>query len=108
MRGLASEHPREYPKGTAPLSREEVQTLSSEVPGWTPTDGKLSRGFDFKDFSEAFAFLTRVALLAEREGHHPDMFVSWNHVDLTFWTHTAEGLTRNDFILAAKVDRLNG
>ena len=58
-----------------------------------------------KDFREAFSFLTSVALLAEAEGHHPDMFCSWSRVDLFFWTHTAEGLTRNDFIMAAKIDR---
>ena len=52
------------------------------------------------------AFLAKVALLAETESHHPDINNSWNKVRLEFWTHTAEGLTRNDFIMAAKIDRL--
>jgi 4a-hydroxytetrahydrobiopterin dehydratase len=103
---LATEHPVEYPKGTTPLSDEDVRKLAGEVPGWEPRDGKLHRSYEFADFNESFGFVSRVALLAEAEGHHPDIFVSWNRVDLTFWTHTAEGLTRNDFIMAAKISAL--
>lgn len=101
---LAAEHPQEYPKGTLPLSSDEFDPLGKEVPGWTIDDEKLVRSFKFKDFKEAFAFIARVALLVEQEGHHPDIFNSWNKVKLSFWTHTAEGLTRNDFIMAAKID----
>ncbi len=101
---LADEHPQEYPKGTPPLSSDEVDPLNKEVPNWTIDDEKLVRSFEFKDFKEAFAFIARVALLVEEEGHHPDIFNSWNKVRLSFWTHTAEGLTRNDFIMAAKID----
>jgi 4a-hydroxytetrahydrobiopterin dehydratase len=106
MTELAGEHPQEYPKGTPPLDKTEAETLAKEVPGWDLTDDRLTREFEFKDFVQAFAFLAKVALLAETESHHPDIFNSWNKVHLKFWTHTAEGLTRNDFIMAAKVDRL--
>jgi 4a-hydroxytetrahydrobiopterin dehydratase len=102
---LHEEHPREHPKGTAPLPRAEAKALAAEVPGWTLSDERLTRSFAFKDFQESFAFATRVALLAEAEGHHPDIAVSWNRVTLSFWTHTADGLTRNDFIMVAKIDR---
>lgn len=103
--GLASEHPQEYPKGTPAFTEREVNEISSEVSDWEVRDGKLVREFEFRDFNEAFGFLTRVAMLAEAEGHHPDIHNSWNRLTLGFWTHTAEGLTRNDFIMAAKVDR---
>ncbi|MGH2774178.1 MAG: 4a-hydroxytetrahydrobiopterin dehydratase [Actinomycetota bacterium] len=103
---LANEHPHEYPSGSPALAADEVAELVSQVPEWTIADGKLARTFTFKDFRRAFSFLTSVALLAEAEGHHPDMLCSWNRVDLHFWTHTVDGLTRNDFIMAAKIDRL--
>ena len=102
---LAREHPHEYPSGSPALHADEIAELASHAPEWAVADGKLTRTFTFKDFNEAFSFLTRVALLAEAEGHHPDMFCSWSRVDLSFWTHTANGLTRNDFIMAAKIDR---
>ncbi|MGH2698677.1 MAG: 4a-hydroxytetrahydrobiopterin dehydratase [Actinomycetota bacterium] len=107
MTELAKEHPHEYPKGSAALAADEIAELASHAPGWTLTEGRLARTFTFKDFHEAFSFMTRVALLAEAEGHHPDMLCSWNRVDLSFWTHTVDGLTRNDFIMAAKIDRFS-
>ncbi|MGH2748650.1 MAG: 4a-hydroxytetrahydrobiopterin dehydratase [Actinomycetota bacterium] len=106
MTALHEEHPREYPKGTPTLDDAEARSLAAQVPEWEIGDQKLSRALKFKDFVQAFGFLSSVALLAEAESHHPDMFCSWNRVELTFWTHTAQGLTRNDFIMAAKVDRL--
>lgn len=105
MSDLASEHPQEYPKGTPSLTEDEVSEISSEVSRWEVRDGKLVREFSFSDFNEAFGFIARVALLAEAESHHPDIHNSWNRLTLEFWTHTAEGLTRNDFIMAAKIDR---
>ena len=106
MSELAKEHPQEYPKGTPPLSEDDARALAAQVEGWERDGDRLRRAFSFKDFNESFGFVTRVALLAEAESHHPDISISWNEVTLTFWTHTAEGLTRNDFIMAAKVNRL--
>jgi 4a-hydroxytetrahydrobiopterin dehydratase len=108
MTALANEHPHEYPRGSSALSTDEIAELSSHAREWAVAEGKLARTFSFKDFQEAFSFLTGVALLAEAEGHHPDMFCSWNRVELSFWTHTVDGLTRNDFIMAAKIDRILG
>ncbi|MGH2751078.1 MAG: 4a-hydroxytetrahydrobiopterin dehydratase [Actinomycetota bacterium] len=107
MTELAQEHPHEYPKGSPALTADEVAELAPHAPEWTVREGRLTRTFTFEDFHAAFSFLTRVALLAEAEGHHPDMFCSWNRVDLSFWTHTVTGLTRNDFIMAARVDRFS-
>ncbi len=105
MSELAKERPQEYPKGTPHLDESEAGELAEEVPDWRLDDQALVRDFEFKDFNEAFSFLARVALLAEANSHHPDITNSWNKVSLKFWTHTADGLTRNDFIMAAKIDR---
>ena len=108
MTELEKEKPREYPAGTPPLADEDAEALGREVPGWRLEDGALVRDFQFRDFQEAFSFLCRVALLAEANSHHPDIANSWNKVTLRFFTHTAKGLTRNDFIMAAKIDRFAG
>jgi 4a-hydroxytetrahydrobiopterin dehydratase len=84
----------------------QAQTLLAEVPGWDLADQTLSRTFRFKDFKEAMAFVNQVAGLAEAEGHHPDIHISWNRVRLDLTTHAIKGLSENDFILAAKVNAL--
>ena len=78
--------------------------------GWTNSaDGKaLERSFKFKDFSEAFAFLTRVAMHAEKVDHHPDFRVRWNKVDFSLSTHSSGGVTERDVELARQIDRLAG
>jgi 4a-hydroxytetrahydrobiopterin dehydratase len=74
---------------------------------WTEADGRLTRTFTFADFSEAFAFMTRVALLAETHGHHPDWSNSWNRVTIEFTTHDAGNVvTDADRTMAAAVDGL--
>jgi 4a-hydroxytetrahydrobiopterin dehydratase len=74
---------------------------------WEERDGALRRTFEFADFSEAFAFMTRVALLAESRGHHPDWSNSWNKVDISLTTHSAGSkVTDNDRDLAAAIDAL--
>jgi 4a-hydroxytetrahydrobiopterin dehydratase len=104
---LIDDHCQEYPPGTPPLSDAEVARLSGEVRGWE-RDGavRLTREFMFDDFGRAFGLVARVALLAEAEGHHPHIELEWGRAAFTTWTHNAEGLTRNDFILAAKIDQI--
>jgi 4a-hydroxytetrahydrobiopterin dehydratase len=94
--------------GVEPLSPEAARGLLSAAAGWRLEENatRLVRRFEFRDFVEAMKFLNRVADVAEREGHHPDIAVHWNRVDLTLWTHKIGGLHENDFILAAKVNRL--
>jgi 4a-hydroxytetrahydrobiopterin dehydratase len=108
VRPLHQEHPVEYPEGTPPLGEDEARALDTHLDqGWRREGTRrLSREFTFGDFRDAFGFATRVALLAEREFHHPELTVTWGKVLITLWTHTVEGLSRNDFIIAAKVDRL--
>lgn len=87
----------------------EIKKYLAEVSDWKPAKDKksISRGFEFSDFKEAVAFINRVARLAEKEGHHPNIFLhDWNEVRLTLSTHAIGGLSENDFILAAKIDRL--
>jgi len=83
----------------------------SEIPdGWTASgDGKaIERRFEFKDFSEAFAFLTRVAMHAEKVDHHPEFTSVWNKVDFRLTSHDAGGVTDRDVKLAKAIDRLAG
>lgn len=76
-------------------------------PSWTIANGKLCRSFKFKDFSEAFAFMTRVAFLAEKQNHHPDWSNVYNTVHIALNTHDAGGaVTEKDHKLAAAIDKL--
>lgn len=97
--------------GTQPMSKEESQKYLSEVLGWEffpPAGGKkIKKQFTFKNFKGAMAFVNKVADLAESEGHHPDIFISYNKVRLELWTHAIGGLSENDFIIAAKINNLS-
>ena len=94
--------------GIPPLTPEEVEEQHRQTPAWDVRDDshRIERTFRFKNFAEAFAFVQRVADLAEAEGHHPDIELGWGRVAVTLTTHAAGGLTDNDVILAAKLDRL--
>jgi len=92
--------------GTAPLGDGQACSLVERVPGWELRDTSLVRTFRFRDFLGSMAFVNSVAEVAEAEGHHPDIHVSWNRVTLTLTTHAIGGLSENDFILAAKVSAL--
>ena len=107
MSRLATEHCEACEKGTPPLSEEEAGRLASEVPGWE-RDGNqtLRRVFEFANFRDAFGFVARAALVAEAEFHHPDIELGWGHAAFTLTTHAASGLTRNDFVMAAKLNEL--
>ena len=74
--------------------------------GWTERDGGLERRFSFRDFSEAWAFMSRVALLAEAANHHPDWSNAWNRVDIRLTSHDAGGLTERDTALANRINEL--
>jgi 4a-hydroxytetrahydrobiopterin dehydratase len=89
-----------------PLERTEIEPYLSQVsPEWRVKDDKvIRREFSFKSFSDAMAFVNKVADLAEAEGHHPDFHVHYRNVIVELWTHAIGGLSENDFILAAKID----
>ena len=87
------------------LSAAEAKEAAREVPAWALSEKAIEREFRFKDFREAMAFVDRVADIAEEEGHHPDIWISWNRVKLTLTTHKIGGLSEKDFLVAARVDR---
>jgi 4a-hydroxytetrahydrobiopterin dehydratase len=92
------------------LSPAERQDLAARLKGWSPVDGRdaITKSFKFKDFNEAFGFMTRVALFAEQMNHHPEWFNVWNRVDITLSTHDAGGLTARDVKLAEAIERVAG
>jgi 4a-hydroxytetrahydrobiopterin dehydratase len=90
------------------LEAGEARTLLALLPGWTETDGAIAREFRFRDFDETMAFVNRVAAMANAEDHHPRMEVEYARCRVLWSTHSAGGLTRNDFICAAKTDGIHG
>ncbi len=92
--------------GVPPLGKTEVERLLTQVSGWSLNGKWITREFAFKNFVEAMKFVNRVAGLAEEEGHHPDVHIHYNKVRFDIWTHAIDGLSENDFILAAKIDAL--
>jgi 4a-hydroxytetrahydrobiopterin dehydratase len=88
------------------MSTQEAQAMMEQIPGWELEENKLSRRFRFKDFMGSIAFVNRLADVAEAEGHHPDLHVSWNRVRVELTTHAIKGLSHNDFIMAAKINEL--
>jgi 4a-hydroxytetrahydrobiopterin dehydratase len=102
--------------GAKPLAHEEILKLVEQVPDWNLTEdpspnlqkfgmgAKIRKEFKFKDFIGAINFVNKVAEIAESEGHHPDINIHYNKVELVLDTHAIGGLSENDFILAAKID----
>lgn len=95
--------------GVPPLGPEEVSRLQTAVPDWSvASDGKrLVRRFAFRDYARAFDLVARVSVLAEAEGHHPDVCFGWGYAEFSLTTHAIGGLHENDVVLAAKIDRLS-
>ena len=94
--------------GTPPIDEESAQQLQAQLDAdWErESNVKIVRQFEFRNFRDAFGFATRIALLAEQEGHHPDLEIGWGRLTVALTTHVAGGLTDNDFILAAKIDQM--
>ncbi len=93
--------------GVPPLKGEELRALEKQVDGWKVVgEHHIVKTFKFPDFRTALDFVNRVGELAEQQGHHPDILLSWGKVEVTTWTHAINGLTESDFILAAKIDQL--
>jgi 4a-hydroxytetrahydrobiopterin dehydratase len=92
-----------------PLRGKELEKFHVAVPQWTVTnEHHIQREFRFPDFKQALEFVNRVGEIAESEGHHPDILLAWGKVGITLWTHKIDGLTESDFIMAAKIDQLEG
>jgi 4a-hydroxytetrahydrobiopterin dehydratase len=93
-----------------PLTDEEIAGLMPQVPDWNLVERKgvkrLERTFKFRNFAQALAFTNSVGGIAEEEGHHPVIELTWGRVTVTWWTHKIKGLHQNDFVMAAKTDAL--
>jgi 4a-hydroxytetrahydrobiopterin dehydratase len=104
---LAEKHCVPCRGGVPPLQGDELAKLLAEVPGWQLIENHhIIKEFKFPDFKTALDFVNKVGAVAEQEGHHPDLYLSWGRVEVKTWTHKINGLTESDFILAAKIDRL--
>ena len=88
------------------LEESEVDELLKQIPTWTSKNGHLHKKFKFKNFVEAMKFINAIADIAEQEQHHPDFYVHYNKVEIELWTHVINGLSENDFIVAAKIDKI--
>ncbi len=93
--------------GIPPLTREQIIPFQQQLPDWKVVEDRhIAKTFLFPDFRAGLGFVNRVGALAESEGHHPDVCLSWGQVAITIYTHQIRGLSPSDFILAAKIDRL--
>lgn len=90
------------------MTETDRKALAQALPLWTPVEGRdaIMRKLEFADFSEAFAFMTRVAMLAEQMNHHPEWFNCYRHIEITLTTHDAGGLSQKDAALAQAIENL--
>ena len=93
--------------GVPPLKGEELKQLSEQVEGWDVIEEHhLSKTYKFPNFVKALEFVNKVGSIAEQQGHHPNIFLTWGKARIETWTHKIDGLTESDFILAAKIDEI--
>ncbi len=92
--------------GVPPMDEEEIKENLKKIKGWKVVNNKLIvKEYKFKDFKTALDFVNKIGKISESEGHHPDVFLSYGKVEVKLWTHAINGLSINDFILAAKIDK---
>ncbi len=95
--------------GVPPLTAAQVDGFLNQLEGWALNQKHhLAKSYTFPDFVEALAFVSRVGVIAEQQGHHPDLYLAWGKVGVEIWTHKIDGLTESDFIFAAKMDAVLG
>ncbi len=95
--------------GVPPLEGKAITDLLAEVQGWEAVKGHhITRAYSFKDFVTALDYVNKIGGIAEQQGHHPDIYLTWGKVRVDIWTHKIDGLTESDFILAAKCDEAFG
>ncbi len=94
--------------GIPALTKDAVKELMPQIPKWKLSDDSksITRHFAFKNFYLTMAFVNAVAWIANQENHHPDMEIGYNYCHIKFFTHAVNGLTQNDFICAAKIDKI--
>ncbi len=110
MEDLATQRCQPCHGGTAPLAKPEIERLLGKATGWSldPTGNSIARTFTFKDFYQTIGFVNLVAWIANQQDHHPELEVSYKKCLVRYSTHAIGGLSRNDFICAARVNQLLG
>jgi len=103
---LRTQHCKVYPQGSHPLNESQIGELLTGLPEWTQVDSEIARSFRFQNFHEVMAFVNAVAWIAHQENHHPEMEIGFRTCRVRYTTHTANGLSPNDFICALRVDAL--
>ncbi len=92
--------------GVPPLDAMQQAEYLRQLGGWTVERGHhLTKTYTFPDFAKALAFVNRVGVIADQQGHHPDIYLAWGKARLEIWTHKIDGLTESDFVFAAKTDQ---
>jgi len=91
--------------GTSPLPQENIDRLLQSLDGWAQTGGEISKIFQFHNYYETMAFVNAIAWISHRENHHPDLEVGYRQCRVRYSTHAIGGLSENDFICAAKIER---
>ncbi len=103
---MASRHCRPCEGGIPPLDEASANTLLTGLPGWCVSKNRLEKAFVFRNHYETMAFVNAVAWVSHRQDHHPELMVGYKDCRVAYWTHAIGGLSENDFICAAKLERL--
>ena len=92
--------------GVTPLKEQEIRSLLKRLDGWAHANGRIAKTYSFKNYYQTMAFVNAAAWISHREDHHPEMTVGYNQCRVEYVTHAINGLSENDFICAAKLDKL--
>ena len=103
---LASGRCKPCEGGVTPLKEQEIRSLLKRLDGWAHANGRIAKTYSFKNYYQTMAFVNAAAWISHREDHHPDMTVGYNQCRVEYVTHAINGLSENDFICAAKLDKL--
>lgn len=103
---LATQHCGPCEGGVPPLDDASTAALLTQLPGWARTGMAIEKRYDFTNHHEAMAFTNAVAWVSHRENHHPEIILGYRTVAIRYWTHAIGGLSENDFICAAKIEKL--
>jgi 4a-hydroxytetrahydrobiopterin dehydratase len=95
-----------YEGNTPPMSREDAQKYFKEIPGWALSRDSITKEFRFRSYLKGLKFAYSLGKVAERQNHHPDILIRWRKVRVTLTTHDIKGLSENDFIMAAKAEKI--
>ena len=106
MNELATKKCKPCEGGVAPLNPQQVQQMLRGIQGWAVENGRLAKTYSFQNYYQTMAFVNATAWISHREDHHPDLLVGYNKCRVEYMTHQIGGLSENDFICAAKLDRL--